>query len=381
MVSDATTRRPENVAAESVRTVKLPDGELRLGLGLLAGVADVTSALAPANRVVVIADETVASLHLSTLTSGFPKTPLVLTVPSGEAEKSRQRWAELTDRMIEAGCGRDTTVVALGGGVIGDLAGFVAATYMRGVPVIQVPTTLLAMVDASVGGKTAVDVPGGKNLVGAFHPPAVVLADSSVLATLTARQARAGVAEMLKHGVLGSGEHFEAVRSAARPLATKPADAPCGDSIEPLGRLVSDSAAIKAGVVREDPLERGRRRVLNFGHTVAHALEAATGYQLLHGEAVAIGMVIEARIGESMGISRQGLADDLEHALKDVGLPFALPDSVGYEDLRPWMGLDKKNERGEPACALPRTIGEMEPADGRWSVRVPDAVIMKVLAR
>ena len=379
-MSDATTRNPENIEAESLHALKLPDGELRLGRGLLASVADVTAELAPANRVVVISDETVASLHLSTLTSGFPEPPLVLTVPSGEAEKSRERWADLTDRMIGAGCGRDTTVVALGGGVIGDLAGFVAATYMRGVPVVQVPTTMLAMVDASVGGKTAVDVPGGKNLVGAFHPPSVVLADPSVLATLPARQARAGVAEMLKHGVVGSPGHFEAVRNAARPLATLPPDAPSGDSIRTLGSLVSDSVAIQAAVVCEDPLERGRRRVLNFGHTVAHALEAATGYRLLHGEAVAIGMVIEARIGERMGISTQGLAADLERALKDVGLPFAPPDSVGYEDLRPWMGLDKKNERGEPACALPRSIGEMEPADGRWSVRVPDAVLGEVLA-
>jgi 3-dehydroquinate synthase len=203
----------------------------------------------------------------------------VVTLPAGEAHKTRDTWARATDAMLAAGCGRDTTVVALGGGVVGDLAGFVAATYLRGVPVVQVPTTLLAMLDASVGGKTAVDTPAGKNLVGAFHPPAAVLIDPALLATLPAPDLAAGAAEALKHGVIASAAHFDDVAALLPRLARGEADPAA------LARLVGDSVAVKAAVVAEDLTERGRRKTLNFGHTLGHAVEHASGYALRHGEA------------------------------------------------------------------------------------------------
>nr|MCU0627727.1 3-dehydroquinate synthase [Gemmatimonadaceae bacterium] len=217
---------------------------------------------------------------------------LVLTLPPGEQAKTRETWGGLTDAMLVAGIGRDAIVLALGGGVIGDLAGFVAATYLRGIPVVQCPTTLLAMVDAAIGGKTAVDTPMGKNLVGAFHAPLAVVADLDTLATLPARERAQGLAEALKHGVIADRAYWDAV---VRALPW-PADA------DALHALVHGSAAIKCGVVARDPHEHGERAILNFGHTIAHAIERATDYAIAHGEAVAIGMIVEATIAVRTGV-------------------------------------------------------------------------------
>lgn len=357
-------------------SVALPHGDLYLERGLLGRAFETIRRVAQAHSYVIVTDHTVRSLHLNTLLSSFPEPPLDLAIPPGEAEKSRERWMELTDRMLDAACGRDTTVIALGGGVVGDLAGFLAATYMRGVPLVQIPTTLLAMVDASVGGKTAVDVPAGKNLVGAFHPPAVVLADPELLATLPARQARAGLAEMMKHGVIASREHFAGVLDAARPLSSVAAEEPAGRAAEPLDAVIPASVAIKAGVVSRDPLERGERRTLNFGHTIAHAVESALEYRLLHGEAVAIGMVAEARLAESIGVASPGLADEITEAVRSVSLPYQLPTGV---ELISWMRRDKKNQGGGIGFALPRRVGEMESADGEWRISVPVSELTLVL--
>jgi 3-dehydroquinate synthase len=246
--------------------------EVRVGRGMLDHLGAFVAECARAHRVVVVTDTTVERLHLPRALRALDvagwREPLVLTIEPGEHHKSRDEWARLTDAMLAAGCGRDTTVVALGGGVVGDLAGFVAATFMRGVPVVQVPTTLLAMVDASVGGKTAVDTPHGKNLVGAFHPPAVVVADPSLLATLPVAQRRSGLAEALKHGIIADERHFEAIVAAASAI-TAEAWTPDDAFVAQLAR----SIAIKADVVRQDPRERGLRKILNFGHTVGHAVE------------------------------------------------------------------------------------------------------------
>ena len=385
-MSRATRKQAAQAAPPPERAFPPGVGNLRLGNGELARAGAVASRVAPAHRYVVITDQTVGALHLAKLSSGFGDSPLTIVIPPGEGEKNRARWAEITDRMLDAGCGRDTTVLALGGGVIGDLAGFVAATYMRGVPLVQVPTTLLAMVDASVGGKTAVDVPAGKNLVGAFHPAAAVVADPEVLQTLPVRHARSGVAEMLKHGAIADPGHFAAVREAAGPLAARAPDEPAGAAMLGLSELIGDSIAIKSAVVAEDPLETGRRRILNFGHTVAHALESASNFTLLHGEAVAIGMVLEARIAEVMGIARAGTAELIGEALRSVGLPSRLADAglsqgISSVELRRWMGSDKKNQDGAIRFALPKALGSMEEGDGRWSVSVPESVIDEVLEK
>lgn len=354
--------------------------EIQVEHGALAEIGAWLVTAFPGSRAVVVTDDVVAGLHLGRLLAGFATAPLTLTVPPGEGEKNRVQWAALSDAMFDAGCGRDTVVVALGGGVVGDLAGFVAATYMRGLPLVQVPTTLLAMVDASVGGKTAVDVPAGKNLVGAFHSPVRVVADPDTLTTLPARDLRAGVAEMLKHGIIRDSGHLDAVVGAAAAAATTPHDGyVLAADLAPLTDLIADSIAIKAAVVREDPREAGLRRILNFGHTLGHAIESASGFALRHGEAVAIGMVLEAALAEQAGIAEAGFRAIVAEAVRRAGLPAVLPPVMSAGTVLPWMTLDKKARRGTPEFALPRRIGEMDEAGGRWSRAIEEAAIRAVL--
>ena len=336
----------------------------------------------PVSRWVVIADAAVAPLHARVVaqlapTSGRP--PLLLIVPSGEAEKTRERWATLTDAMLAAGCGRDTAVLALGGGVIGDLAGFVAATYMRGVPFVQVPTTLLAMVDASVGGKVAVDTPAGKNLVGAFHPPVLVVIDPATLATLPGAELRSGAVEALKHGVIASPAHFADAAALLARVATARsgrdlvAAAPEADA---LAALIGASVAIKARVVADDPREQGRRHVLNLGHTVGHALESLSGYTLRHGEAVAIGMVVEATAAEHAGIAAPGTADQIRAALAGGGLAVAPPAGIAADAVLDAARLDKKARRDTIEYSVPAAIGVMaDDGRARWTVPLPDPTV------
>jgi 3-dehydroquinate synthase len=252
----------------------------------------------PGARVAMIAD---AAAHALLQAGRFGRGPwegTALTFPPGEPSKTREQWARLTDALLAQGFGRDSGIVALGGGVAGDLAGFVAATYMRGLPYVQVPTSLLAMLDASVGGKTGVDTPEGKNLIGAFHPPAAVLADPRALATLPERDYRSGMAEAVKHGLIADAGYFAWMERDAEALIRRDEAA--------LTRLVRRSVEIKAEVVSGDELEAGRRAILNAGHTVAHALERATDYGLPHGEAVALGLVAECALAEALGVAPAG---------------------------------------------------------------------------
>jgi 3-dehydroquinate synthase len=349
------------------------------GAGSLSGIGAVVDLVAPAYRVAIISDHTVATLHGAAVTAQFPADRMRLfTIPPGEQEKTRTRWAELTDALLDWGAGRDTTIVALGGGVVGDLAGFVASTFMRGLPVVQVPTTLLAMVDASVGGKTAVDTPFGKNLVGAFHNPSAVVIDPDVLATLPGDVLRSGLAEMIKHGVIADAPYFDAMLRAVPGIRAAGAAAPgFGPAI---AGLIAGSVRIKAEVVAEDTREGGLRQILNFGHTIAHAIERVMDFQLLHGEAVAIGMVAEARIAERIGLAVPGLSVAIADALQRAGLPTALPAGVQLEDVIFATHADKKARSGSARYALPRGIGEMEAAEGRWSVAVEDGIVRDAVA-
>jgi 3-dehydroquinate synthase len=367
-------------AAAAVTHVVVADGyDVLVGVGLLDALGRLLAERAGAHRVVVVTDETVAALHLARTTASLAAagigSPVVLTVPPGEHHKTREQWARLTDAMLAAGGGRDTTVVALGGGVVGDLAGFVAATFMRGVPVVQVPTTLLAMVDASVGGKTAVDTPHGKNLVGAFHPPALVLADPAVLATLPPDQRRSGLAEALKHGIIADEGHFDAVLALA-PAATAPAWTPDDAFVAQLAR----SIAIKADVVRQDPRERGLRKILNFGHTIGHAVEQLSGYALLHGEAIAIGMVAEATAAELGGIAAVGTAGRVREAMRAAGLPDRRPDAIAPDAVLGAARGDKKARRGVAEYAVPLRIGAMAGSERGWAVPLDDALLREALA-
>lgn len=330
----------------------------------------------------LVTDEHVGPLYAAEVEAGLRASGVQgprITLPAGEGEKSRSRWGWVTDRMLEAGIGRDGGVIALGGGVIGDLAGFVAATFMRGIPVVQLPTSLLAMVDASVGGKTGVDTPQGKNLVGAFHPPRVVMVDPEVVATLPEVQRRHGLAEALKHAAIvdaGYGEWITA--SAGSLLAGRP---------EAVLHLVRRSVEIKAGVVSRDEREGGLREILNFGHTVAHALEHVTDYRLPHGSAVALGMVAEASIGEAEGTTEPGSTGRIVGWLRSVGLTTHLengpegwseadPGDLGPE-LAEGLLRDKKVRDGSPRVVLLACVGEVaRTSEGAWARPVPVKTIL-----
>ncbi|MEO7995919.1 MAG: 3-dehydroquinate synthase [Gemmatimonadaceae bacterium] len=343
--------------------------------GLLSALSQQVSEVAPAYRYAIIADETVFKHHGEKLRRDFPANrSLFLTVPPGEREKTREQWALLTDKLLEWGAGRDTTIVAVGGGVVCDLAGFVAATFMRGVPVVQVPTTLLAMVDASVGGKTGVDTAAGKNLVGAFHNPSAVFVDPDVLVTLPLPVFRSGLAEMIKHGVLASESYFDALNVSLDELA--------GDRAaftDSLPQLIADSIAIKAAVVIRDEREGGIRQTLNFGHTIAHAIEQQVGYDMLHGDAVAIGMIVEAEIAVRLGIANENIVTRIRDAVSKAGLPTHVPSAVSLDAVLASTYGDKKARSGVARYSLPTRIGEMTIGDGAWSVGVSDDTTLAAL--
>ena len=349
--------------------------DILIGRGLLGDLPALLSRACPAARYAVIADSHVAELYgerlVGTLHDGTSHADL-FTFPAGEWNKSRDAWAGLTDRLIAAGVGRDAAIVALGGGVTGDLAGFLAATYLRGVPYVQIPTTLLAMIDSSIGGKTGVDLPAGKNLVGAFHQPRLVVADLDVLATLPAVQVAAGMAEAVKHGVIADADYFAFLEREYAAIFAKHAPV--------LERVVRRSVEIKAEVVAQDEREKGKRAILNFGHTVGHAIEATSKYEVMHGEAVAIGMVYEGRIAESLDIAEAGTAQRIRTVLERLHLPVERPDGSQVDDLIAAMRADKKVRAGEIRLALPRAIGAAHGDDGRgWTVAVQEENIRQVL--
>jgi 3-dehydroquinate synthase len=358
---------------------------LTLGAGVLDRAGSLVEAAAPAHRYAIITDDRVGPLYAERLVASFARAAgaarsiEVLTIPAGETAKTRATWAELTDTLLDRGVGRDSTVIALGGGVVGDLAGFVAATYLRGVPVVQIPTTLLAMIDAAIGGKTGVDTPAGKNLVGAFHSPAATLVDPTVLATLPTRQLAAGLAEAIKHGAVADAAYFARVRDDA-PMLLEAPGAATGPAGAALLALIARSIEIKSDVVARDARESGVRKILNFGHTLGHALETESGYTLLHGEAVAIGMALEAQLAELAAIAECGVTEEICRALDRATLPSALPPGVDADAIVRRTHADKKARAGEVAYALPQRIGRMAGADKGWAIPLSDAFVRGALS-
>jgi 3-dehydroquinate synthase len=324
----------------------------------------------PRRRLVMIADGAVHELYQAGRLGRPVWQGETLTIAPGEISKTREVWARLTDELLERQLGRDSGVIALGGGVTGDVAGFVAATYMRGLPYIQVPTTLLAMLDASVGGKTGVDTPQGKNLVGAFHPPAAVLADPLTLATLADREYRAGMAEAVKHGLIADRAYFEWMEAQATALTSREREA--------VTYLIRRSIEIKAEAVSSDEREAGRRAILNAGHTVGHALEQASRYQLPHGEAVALGLIAESQLAERLGIAPSGLRVRVAALLGRLGLPQRLPARLDPEAVLSSMATDKKNRDSEIRFALPSEVGQVHRRGG-WTTAAPVAVIREAI--
>jgi len=358
------------------REIRLGGSSIRVGRGLFDQAGAITREVAPAHRYALITDSNVGPLYAEKVRNQLEKSTLeVLTIPSGESNKTRESWGRLTDQMLAKKFGRDSVVIALGGGVIGDLAGFVAATFMRGIPVVQIPTTLVAMVDAAIGGKTAVDTPAGKNLVGAFHPPAAVLVDPQLLATLPLREMRAGFAEIVKHGVIADDVYLREVASGASEMLSTAG----GSASDSMLSLIVRSIEIKADIVSRDEREEGLRKTLNFGHTIGHAIELVSGYSLLHGEAVAIGMALEGRLAEKIGVAKAGTAAAIVKALQSAGLPTDLPTGFEAEEVIEAMKADKKGKSGKTRFALPLRAGAMAGAETGWSVQVGDDQLREVL--
>jgi 3-dehydroquinate synthase len=317
-----------------------------IGGGLLGGGFDL-SAHVRGPDCLVVTNETVEPLYLAALSANLAGKQLrAISLPDGEAYKTLETVEDILDTLVENGANRDTTVVALGGGVVGDIAGFAAACYMRGVDFIQVPTTLLAQVDSSVGGKTGVNHASGKNLIGAFHQPRAVLIDTDTLKTLPDRELKAGLAEVIKYGAIVDADFFAWIEDNLEALIARDADA--------LAAAIRRSCELKAGIVAEDERESGRRALLNFGHTFGHAIEHCQGYgEWLHGEAVAAGMVMAAQLSASDAALARRIARLLERA----GLP-SRPPAIAANDLLAAMSLDKKVQGKQLRFVLLRSLGD-----------------------
>jgi 3-dehydroquinate synthase len=346
---------------------------VRVRQGILRSLHQMIPAHAKAHRYAVIADERVAELYGLGIAEGLKREGReahLFTFPPGEASKTREQWGRLTGAMLSAGFGRDSAVIAVGGGVTGDLAGFVAATFMRGVPLVQVPTSLVAMIDSSVGGKSGVDVPEGKNLVGAFHSPHLVVVDPEVAVTLPRAERAQGLAEAVKHGAILDPVY----------LADLEGTIPCvmNGEVGATTRVVVRSIEIKADVVSKDERESGLRKILNFGHTLGHAVETAGGYALPHGSCVALGMILEARVGERMGITREGTSETLLNMASLLELPTGLPADLTPETVLGFTRADKKGRAGRPRYVLLSQPGKVA-ADEDWAQEVPDEIVLEVL--
>lgn len=318
--------------------------------------------------VALVSDRNVGALYLeraetSLRASGY-ETYSICIAP-GEEHKTIETVLSVWDFLIKSGVERGSTVVALGGGITGDLTGFAASAFLRGVAWVNVPTSLLAMVDSSLGGKTGIDLPQAKNMVGAFYPPVLVLADPQLLSTLPVRELRNGLSETLKHGVIADPLLFDFCSHGLDAVAAQ------------LDTVVRQGMAVKLKVIEEDPYEKGLRQALNLGHTIGHGVELASDFRLSHGEAVAIGMVAEARFAEQLGLCSTGLADQIMEALTGLGLPVEIPSVLSLERVTQAMQHDKKRAAGKIRFALPIRIGEVRTGviiEG-WQQMLAQAVI------
>jgi 3-dehydroquinate synthase len=356
--------------------------------GVLERLPELAARHLAGRRTALITDETVGDLYaryLAGVNPAWQSRPRTCSDASpagwrerfafaaGEQSKTRETWAALIDRLLAAGFGRGSAIVALGGGVVGDVAGFVAATLGRGIPWMQVPTTLLAMVDASVGGKSGVNTAAGKNLVGAFHPPAAVVADPLTLGTLPEAGFRGGLAEAVKHGLIADAGYLDWLSVHASGIAAR-------DAVL-LSELVRRSVEIKARIVSADEREAGERAVLNAGHTVAHALEAVTEWAIPHGDAVALGLVAEAALAERLGAAERGLVETVSGALERFGLPTRLAARLPAGRIVAAMATDKKGDAGGPRFALIAAPGRPHRTGDRWTSAAPEPEIVAALDR
>lgn len=351
-----------SLATNGIEVLHVPMGDrsydIHVGEGAIAHSGEILTGILRAPRVIIVTDENVAKDWLAPLKDSLSKAKIksrVIILPPGEQTKSMSQLGALLDDLLESGIDRNTTLIALGGGVIGDLTGFAAAVVLRGVDFIQVPTTLLAQVDSSVGGKTAVDTRYGKNLIGAFHQPRAVIADTLTLDTLPKRERLCGYAEVIKYGVINDREFFDWLLQNGRKVID-------GDSAARREAVIR-SCANKAEIVAADEREAGLRALLNLGHTFGHALEAQVGFEdkLKHGEAVAIGMVMALDLSVRLGMTSEAESDALSDHLTELGLPTNLKGLAGNnwtaDALLQHMSRDKKTQDGKLTFILARTIG------------------------
>jgi 3-dehydroquinate synthase len=345
------------IRVKGMESRKHPAYDVRVQPGGIDHLGEMLRVRGLRGPVAVVTDEHVGAAYLARVLASLKNSGFLahgVTIPAGEQHKTLETVSRLWEAFSSAKIERSSTVVALGGGVVGDLAGYAASAWLRGVPWAAVPTSLLAMVDASMGGKTGFDLPQGKNLVGAFYPPRLVLADPDVLETLPAVERINGMAEVIKHGVIADPGLFELCGEPFPHLNPTPS----GRGARGEG-LVSRAMAVKVKIIEEDPYEQGMRAALNFGHTVGHGVELASGFQLRHGEAVAIGMVTEARMAEQIGLGKVGLADEIAAVCRAVGLPTEIPVDLKRDEITAAMKRDKKKDKGVVKFALPAAIGDV----------------------
>lgn len=344
--------------------------DIRIGPGLLGRLDRSLKEYGLSGKVAVVTNKTVYGLYGKKVENQLKKRFQVKTIqiPDGERFKTLATATKVYDRLIKGKFDRDSLIVALGGGVIGDLAGFVAATYLRGVPYIQIPTTLLAQVDSSVGGKTAVDHPAGKNLIGSFYQPRLVIIDTDTLKTLPDEEFLCGIAEVIKYGIIADRPFFGYLAKNKKRIMKQESAA--------LEKIISTSCKIKADVVSKDERESGLRAILNYGHTIAHAVENATGYKTVkHGEAVASGMVAAAWISYQMNLIPERTFQKVGDLVGDYGLPVRIPKSVRWNTFSKALRHDKKVKAGKTRFVLMRNIGKTVIVDS-----VPDRILRRIFS-
>lgn len=320
----------------------------------------------PTHSFALVSDENVLKHHKLLLKNGH-----LFSFPAGEVQKTRRMKELLEDQMLAAGLGRDTCLIAMGGGVVTDLSGFLAATYCRGIPWVAIPTTLLGMVDAAIGGKTGVNTKEGKNLIGAFYPPHEVLLDLSFLGTLPPREMLSGSAEMIKYSLIASPELFRELQQGRAEWAAREGTF--------LQKIISQCAQIKSAIVQGDFRESGRRRILNFGHTIGHAIEKCEHYQISHGEAVAIGMLVESFISHRLKYLSSKAFESICTLIKSYG--FSRPDHpLSLQTMKEAMLSDKKTHHGKPRSVLLQNIGEPVSFNGEYCAPIDDAILEEALS-
>lgn len=354
--------------------------EVYAGSGLFGQIAEDLARRPLGARAALITDSHVGPLYADRLADALRVKGIPVQIfmfPEGEASKNRDQKEELENAMMEAGYGRDSYVLALGGGVTGDLAGFTAATYMRGVPVVQIPTTTLAMADSAIGSKTAVDVPYGKNLIGAFHSPVAVYMDMQTLATLDERNYYAGLVELIKHSFIRNPELAEFLRARQEIVTARRGDA---EYLQTMEELFLENSKVKNAIVSEDQMERGIRGILNYGHTLGHAVELLSGYKMIHGECVAVGIAYAAYLSWRLGYGTEEYAREQVALLRQYRQDCRIPEEIRTEDILEVMKRDKKVRQGRIAFVLLSGPGQIvTSADGACTVQVPEATLLETV--